>query len=167
MPPALWSSRFYMATRREYVSNYVVKLYLYPLTRQTLRCRLRRASYRISYTWHIWTWVRMPWLCMFLLIQSIFFQRTSRVGLYILRYDKSSYLGIKNNWVGGIITFISPWSSDWWVYYGFFEPFFFLEMITFRTQGPPILGALLSGDFVWWRPAVVSGVSFFHLEVLL
>jgi hypothetical protein len=26
------------------------------------------------------------------------------------------------------------------------------------NTGPPINGALLSGDFVWWRPALFSGV---------
>ena len=25
-------------------------------------------------------------------------------------------------------------------------------------MGPPIHGALLTGDFIWWRPAVFSGV---------
>jgi len=66
-------------------------------------------------------------------------------------YAAGIYVGLE----GPLVAFLTPDISELGTRLGLVYAFCAIGALI----GPPILGALLSGDFVWWKPAVFSGIS--------
>jgi len=77
---------------------------------------------------------------------------TSVVTIAILYgYAAGVYVGLE----GPIIAFLTPDISEFGARLGLTYTFCGVAGLI----GPPIQGALLSSDFIWWKPAIFSGIT--------